>query len=70
VGEDFANRERIAKLLRFSSTHSDGEEQAVSLADYIGRMKEGQDRIYYVTAETFLAAKNSPHLEIFRKRGV
>ena len=70
VGEDFANRERIAKLLRFSSTHSDGEEQTVSLADYIGRMKEGQDRIYYVTAETFLAAKNSPHLEIFRKRGV
>jgi len=70
VGEDLANRERIAKLLRFSSTHSDGEEQAVSLADYIARMKEGQDRIYFVTAETFLAAKNSPHLEIFRKRGV
>jgi molecular chaperone HtpG len=70
VGEDLANRERIAKLLRFSSTHSDGEEQAVSLADYIARMKEGQDRIYFVTAETFLAAKNSPHLEIFRKRGI
>ena len=70
VGEDFANRERIAKLLRFSSTHNDGEDQTVSLADYIARMKEGQDRIYYVTAETFLAAKNSPHLEIFRKRGV
>ena len=70
VGEDLANRERIAKLLRFSSTHNDGEDQTVSLADYIARMKEGQDRIYYVTAETFLAAKNSPHLEIFRKRGV
>lgn len=70
VGEDLANRERIAKLLRFSSTHNDGEDQTISLADYIARMKEGQDRIYYVTAETFLAAKNSPHLEIFRKRGV
>jgi len=70
VGEDFANRERIAKLLRFSSTHDDREEQGVSLADYVGRMKEGQDKIYYVTAETFLAAKNSPHLEIFRKRGI
>jgi molecular chaperone HtpG len=67
VGEDFPNRERIAKLLRFSSTHTDSEEQTVSLADYIARMKEGQDKIYYVTAETFLAAKNSPHLEIFRK---
>jgi molecular chaperone HtpG len=70
VGEDFANRERIAKLLRFSSTHGDREEQNVSLADYLGRMKEGQDKIYFVTAETFLAAKNSPHLEIFRKRGL
>jgi len=70
VGEDSANRERIAKLLRFSSTHSDSEEQSVSLADYVARMKEGQDRIYYVTAETFLAAKNSPHLEIFRKRSI
>jgi len=70
VGEDFANRERIAKLLRFSSTHNDSEEQTVSLADYLARMKEGQDRIYYATAETFLAAKNSPHLEIFRKRGI
>jgi molecular chaperone HtpG len=70
AGEDFANRERIAKLLRFSSTHSDREEQSVSLADYLGRMKQGQDKIYYVTAETFLAAKNSPHLEIFRKRGI
>ncbi|TMG74435.1 MAG: molecular chaperone HtpG, partial [Betaproteobacteria bacterium] len=70
VGEDFANRERIAKLLRFSSTHTDGEEQTVSLADYTARMKPGQDKIYYATAESFLAAKNSPHLEIFRKRGV
>jgi molecular chaperone HtpG len=70
VGEDLANRERIAKLLRFSSTHADSEEQSVSLADYAARMKEGQDRIYYVTAETFLAAKNSPHLEIFRKRSI
>jgi molecular chaperone HtpG len=70
VGEDFSNRERIAKLLRFSSTHNDSEEQTVSLADYIARIKEGQDSIYYATAETFLAAKNSPHLEIFRKRGI
>ena len=70
VGEDPPNRERIAKLLRFSSTHTDREEEGVSLADYLARMKEGQDRIYYVTAETFLAAKNSPHLEIFRKRGI
>ncbi|HUL91248.1 MAG TPA: molecular chaperone HtpG [Burkholderiales bacterium] len=70
VGEDPANRERIAKLLRFSSTHTDREEQGVSLADYLARMKPGQDKIYFVTAETFLAAKNSPHLEIFRKRGI
>src|SRR3989442_1190997 len=70
VGEDLASRERIAKLLRFSSTQADSEEQSVSLADYIARMKEGQDKIYYVTAETFLAAKNSPHLEIFRKRSI
>jgi len=70
VGEDHANRERIAKLLRLSSTHTDSEEPNVTLADYVGRMKEGQDKIYYVTAETFLAARNSPHLEAFRKRGV
>ena len=70
LGEDFANKDRLAKLLRFSSTHSDSEEQAVSLADYVARMREGQDKIYYVTAETFLAAKNSPHLEIFRKRSI
>ena len=70
MGEDFANKERIAKLIRFSSTHDDSEEQAVSLADYVGRMKEGQDKIYYVTADSFAAAKNSPHLEIFRAKGV
>jgi len=70
VGEDFANKERIAKLLRFASTHNDTTEQSVSLADYVSRMKEGQEKIYYVTAETFLAAKNSPHLEIFRKKGI
>jgi len=68
--EDSANRARIAKLLRFASTQTDKEEQTVSLADYVGRMKPGQDKIYYVTAETFAAAKGSPHLEIFRKRGV
>jgi molecular chaperone HtpG len=70
VGEDAANRGRLAKLLRFSSTHADREDQSVSLADYVGRMQPGQDRIYYVTAETYLAARNSPHLEIFRKRGI
>lgn len=70
IGEDVANRERIAKLMRFASTHNDTDVQNVSLADYISRMKEGQDKIYYVTAENYLAAKNSPHLEIFRKKGV
>jgi molecular chaperone HtpG len=70
VAEDHANRAKIAGLLRFSTTHDDSEEQKVSLADYIARMRDGQDKIYYVTAETFRAAKNSPHLEIFRKRGV
>jgi molecular chaperone HtpG len=70
VGEDHANRERIAKLVRFASTHNDTEEQTVSLADYASRMKEGQDKIYYITADTFAAAKNSPHLEIFRKKGI
>ncbi len=70
VGEDYANKERIAKLLRFASTHADTEEESVSLADYVSRMKEGQEKIYYVTAETFAAAKNSPHLEIFRKKGI
>ena len=70
VGEDFANKEKIAGLLRFASTHADTPDEVVSLADYIGRMKEGQDKIYYVTAETFNAAKNSPHLEVFRKKGI
>ncbi|MDR9834082.1 molecular chaperone HtpG [Herbaspirillum huttiense] len=70
IGEDAANKERIAKLLRFASTHNDSDVQNVSLADYVARMKEGQDKIYYVTAETYQAAKNSPHLEIFRKKGV
>ena len=70
AGEDTGNRERIARLLRFASTHTDSEEQSVSLADYVARLKEGQDRIWFVTAETFLAAKNSPHLEAFRKRGI
>lgn len=67
-GEDYANREQIAKLLRFSSTQQ--EDESVSLEDYIGRMKEGQDKIYYITAESLGAAKSSPHLEIFRKKGI
>jgi molecular chaperone HtpG len=68
--EDYGNREQIAKLLRFASTHADSAEQTVSLADYIARMKEGQDKIYYIVADSFAAAKNSPHLEIFRKKGL
>ncbi|MBU1236252.1 MAG: molecular chaperone HtpG [Gammaproteobacteria bacterium] len=70
VGEDFSNKDKLAKLLRFASTQADTPEETVSLADYVSRMKEGQDKIYYVTAETFNAAKNSPHLEIFRKKGI
>ncbi|MFZ6778978.1 molecular chaperone HtpG [Undibacterium sp. Ji83W] len=70
VGEDSANKDRIAKLLRFASTHNDSDVQNVSLADYLSRAKEGQDKIYYVTAESYATAKNSPHLEIFRKKGV
>ncbi|TCV90444.1 molecular chaperone HtpG [Sulfurirhabdus autotrophica] len=70
VGEDFSNKERIAKLLRFASTHTDTDAQDVSLEDYVSRMKEGQDTIYFVTADSFAAAKNSPHLEIFRKKGI
>ncbi|KQT36388.1 molecular chaperone HtpG [Methylophilus sp. Leaf414] len=69
-GEDFANKEKIAGLLRFASTHTDNEIQNVSLKDYIGRMKPEQEAIYYITADTFAAAKNSPHLEIFRKKGI
>jgi molecular chaperone HtpG len=68
--EDHANRESIAKLLRFSSTATDRETQDVSLETYVGRMKEGQDKIYYLPAETFAAAKDSPLLEIFRKKGI
>jgi molecular chaperone HtpG len=70
IVEDAANKERIAALLRFASTHRDEEEQTVSLADYVGRMKSGQDAIYYVVADGFAAARHSPHLEIFRKTGV
>jgi molecular chaperone HtpG len=69
-GEDFANREQLAKLMRFASTHGDNDEQTVALADYVGRMKEGQDKIYYITADSFAAAKRSPHLEVFRKKGL
>ena len=70
VGEDFSNKEKIAGLLRFASTNGDTPAQIVSLKDYIGRRKEGQEKIYYVTADSFNAAKNSPHLEIFRKKGI
>ncbi len=70
IGEDATNKDRIAKLLRFASTAGESDVQDVSFADYIGRMKEGQDKIYYVTADNYSAAKNSPHLEIFRKKGV
>jgi Molecular chaperone, HSP90 family len=69
-GEDYGNREQIAKLLRFASTHTDTETQNVSLADYLARMAEGQDKIYYITADSFLAAKNSPQLELLRKKGI
>jgi molecular chaperone HtpG len=68
--EDFANKDKIAGLLRFASTHDDNETQSVSFADYIGRMKEGQEAIYYITADSFAAAQHSPHLEIFRKKGI
>ena len=69
-GEDFANKEKIAGLLRFASTLTDAEEQTVSLKDYIARMKDGQEHIYYITADSFAAAQHSPHLEIFRKKGI
>ena len=69
-GEDAANREKVAGLLRFASTHTDTAAQEHSLADYVGRMKEGQQKIYYVVADSFNAAKRSPHLEIFRKKGI
>lgn len=69
-GEDFANKEKIAGLLRFASTNLDTAEQVVSFKDYIGRMKEGQEAIYYITADSFAASQHSPHLEIFRKKGI
>jgi len=68
--EDPTNKEEIAKLLRFASTHNDSSEQTVSLTDYVARMKEGQKAIYYITADSYTAAKNSPHLEIFNKKGI
>jgi molecular chaperone HtpG len=68
--EDFANKEQIAKLLRFASTHTDSNAQTVSFEDYIGRMSEGQEKIYYITADGYAAASYSPHLEIFRKKGI
>jgi molecular chaperone HtpG len=68
--EDFANKEKIAGLLRFASTQGNDGEQSVGLTDYIGRMKDGQDKIYYLTGETFAQIKNSPHLEVFRKKGI
>ena len=70
LGEDHANRDALAKLLRFSTTAADSEAQTVSLADYVGRMKPGQEKIYYVTADTLEAARSSPHLEVFRKKGI
>ena len=70
VGEDWSNKDRIAKLLRFATTSSDTPDQTVSLADYVSRMKEAQDKIYYITAESYAAAKSSPHLEIFRKKDI
>jgi len=68
--EDSKNRDRIARLLRFATTHDEDESQNVSLADYLARMKEGQDKIYYLVAENYQAAKDSPHLEIFRDKGI
>lgn len=70
VGEDSGNKERISGLLRFASTHNDSDIQNVSLADYIARMKEGQDKIYYVSADSYSAAKHSPHLEVFKKKDI
>ncbi len=70
MGEDFGNQERLARLLRFASTSTAAGEQTVSLADYVSRMKEGQDKVYYVTAESETAARSSPHLEVFRRKEV
>ncbi|AUY13746.1 molecular chaperone HtpG [Serratia marcescens] len=68
--EDNGNQEAIAKLLRFASTHGDSSAQTVSLEEYVGRMAEGQEKIYYITADSYAAAKSSPHLELFRKKGI
>ncbi|WP_029095454.1 molecular chaperone HtpG [Budvicia aquatica] len=68
--EDSGNQQTIANLLRFASTHNDSDAQTVSLADYVSRMQEGQEKIYYITADSYAAAKNSPHLELFRKKGI
>ncbi|MFJ2549366.1 molecular chaperone HtpG [Pseudomonas sp. NPDC087612] len=68
--EDFANKEKIAGLLRFASTHDESGEQSVALADYLARAKEGQDKIYFLTGESYAQVKNSPHLEVFRKKGI
>ncbi len=68
--EDFANKDKLAKLLRFASTHNDSDIQDVSLEDYVSRMVKGQEKIYYITADSYAAAKNSPHLELFRKKGI
>jgi len=70
VVDDYSNKERIAKLLRFSTTYDDNPTPAISLSDYVERMKEGQEKIYFITADSFSAVKNSPHLEIFRKKGI
>ncbi|HAF44957.1 MAG: molecular chaperone HtpG [Sideroxydans sp. GWF2_59_14] len=70
VGEDFVNKDKIAALMRFATTKADTAEQTVSLKEYIARMKDGQEKIYFVTADSFNAAKNSPHLEVFRKKGI
>jgi molecular chaperone HtpG len=70
LGEDHSNKDKLTKLCRFASTHNDAEVQEVSFADYVARMKHGQDKIYYVTADSFAAARNSPHLEVFRKKGI
>ena len=70
VAEDFANKDKIAKLLRFATTHSDSKDQNQPLTDYLGRMKEGQETIYYVAADNYHTAINSPHLEVFKKKGI
>ena len=70
LGEDFANRERLLKLIRVASTHNSDDAQSVSLTEYVSRMKQGQDKIYYISADSFGAAKNSPHLEVFKKKGI